>query len=583
MRGQSDPDQLLPNPWAVATVTVRQDWTASVDYVATWQTPPSGPLHINMRAPGLSQLTATGSPGLEVTALAWRGRANVVVRPQAEGPVSLQLRYALRLTPFEGGNAYLLSLSRTAFPRLASLGGEPKARPPWCAQPDLVVDIADTASDVQLLGSRYRHAPDSPGNRFGFYDHAPAAPILVGTLTTHRNGPPVAVLCAGADGDPEMAALCEIVFDEATRILAFLRREYGEPAVALDSIVLAQAGDHPSLSLGSSIFLNVRRVLQHPTVEERRYHVGGMLAHEFAHSWWAYSALWHDLRFSNGADEMIAALLELITAHAVGGTNRTRIAAKWGIWAKFEGALERSEAHLRRTGCSDSGVWAAAVLQGVMRHRIERVRLVLRDLWDTSHHTLLQRHHLRDALDARIGLPAGEATIEALDRPKPVLATLRVEKPSKRSGWKLLIRVRSDRAQVLRRLKVARPSVGTVREERNEIVIDLHSLHELQTAAVELQPACFFSRREARALFLTKTDLKSRMWRWAIAVLQNQDGDALQGRIVAVLVCLVLNPDHPAGFWGLARLKLPRGLRRLFQRAAFERCIYAADDQYSSN
>jgi hypothetical protein len=568
----------------VAHIVLDDSGGVTVEYIAELSRPHAASLSFSWRAQGVSGVDASGSVGVGVTLTQLGSSVRAIVQPVADEPASLRLRYKLKLENIsrKRDGPFVLRPFNLPRPVTAQTTRLPQ-RIPWRHPPDLTLEVRGAGSDRVVLGPRRVNREGERGEHFGFYDCSPFGSLLIGRLGTIDDGGCVPVLTL-SEGDAISEEIVRFVGAEAERLVGVLRSDYGEPAIEIGPVVIASWEREPSTSFGSGVLLNIGPMLRQTSSRERQFLIANTLAHELAHSWWTYSALWNDKETALVANEMVATVAELSAARAIGGPERLKSAVKWGLWATLGGALRTAGSALRNSQFGLGGAWAAALINGLMMRRAESVRRALQDLWESSHQQLLSREQVLGAFTARLGRQSAVAILDALDHPKPIVATTRLETPKRQEPWRLILHPKAkDVERLLTRLGSCPPLGARIALHGKRVILELTSFHDVNSAAFELQPTVVISRREARALRLTGDDLRSRLWRWAKSLTQEQAPNRGGLRLLASLVCVLLNADHPVGFLGMARANLPIGVRRLCLKAAAARSFYHSDEPVPSD
>src|SRR5207302_7080158 len=117
----------------------------------------------------------------------------------------------------------------------------------------------------------------------------------------------------------------------------------------------------PSFCLGSAVLVNLAGAISGKDISSRRAQLISALAHEYAHTWWSFSAVWDNLQTNVVINEALAVVLDWDIQAMIGGAH----AIRWNrakLWDYLTNAARRRENSLLRDRETSSGAYAASLL-----------------------------------------------------------------------------------------------------------------------------------------------------------------------------------------------------------------------------
>jgi hypothetical protein len=368
----------------------------------------------------------------------------------------------------------------------------------------------------------------------------------------------------------------------AARVREYYTARFGNPAVRHGGVLLFAAPHVPHYSLGSYLALNVEDVTEQKADVWRATWLQ-LLAHEYAHTWWAFGPVW-DRAASRVANEALAAALEVQCVKAIGGVSTLGLLANRR--AQYYGqALGRSARRLRRLGGTTAGFWPGSLLFGVPEAQQAAVDGSLLELWEVGRREALSLARCQEILDRQVAPGFGAAFSAAIRDPRPIVVKCRVAFARTSGRWVLEVKPpQSRRQELLARLKALVSGGARWVDNRGHGVVrygvirfQASTFESLSQSVANLRPPFFVAARRVRGAALSR---RPGWLREVTAWSKRSCGEDATGRskptLLAASVCaLVLNWEDPAGFLGLAAVLEPLSgaVAARLRRAAGARAI----------
>ena len=530
-------------------------------------------------ASGLSGVTCRAPQARAIAGNRVGHRARVSVVPARPGDsVDVEIAYAFRLGswPRLSQPVWLPSSTFPSLVRNDPLAAWPR---PWLAPPETLVQVTADDSSTVGFGSMYTPLgplPTSDEAAFGVY-HAFQGVMCIAKCEPLGAPNGTALFAAQSFSTEWRPSFSADLGALATRVREYYTARFGNPAVRHGGLLLFAAPHVSHYSLGSYLALNV------VDVPERQADVWQaawlyLLAHEYAHTWWAYGAVW-DRAASQVANEALAAALEVQCVKAIGGVSTLALLANRR--AHYSGqALGRSARQLRRLGGTTVGFWPGSLLFGVSEAQQATVDDSLLELWEVGRREALSLARCQEILDRQVAPGFGAAFAAAIRDPRPIVARCRVAFARASGHWVLEVKPPSSRREeLLARLKALLPSGPRSADDRRDGVIRLHAstFESLSQSIANLRPPFFVAARRVRGAALSRRPGWLReLTAWSKrSSVEDATGRAIPTLLAASICALLLNWEDPAGFLGLAAVLEPlsRAVAGRLRRAAGARAI----------
>ena len=537
---------------------------------------------------GLSGARWRAAPPSTIRGLRLAGLGQVYVRPAKRGHApSVEIEYTLRLRSWLRF-PQVRALSPTSLPA-QRVNGSPVVKVPWLGQPDIRVQVVTEEPSMMAFGPIYARevdrTPPCPDRTFGLY-HRSFGEIAIASCATVGSFSETPIFAVR----PLETELDQSFYSDLGELAARVREYYGSrlgaPPVPQAGILLFRSPKNvPHRSLGSYVALNVEDLLAGRDAKGTRARTLALLAHEYAHAWWAYGVAWDDWQILNIVNEALAVTLARRCVNTIGDDSaREQMSTELAV--VYEYALCRSIRGLRRRGGSAAGIWPALLMILLPAVRREAMEAALTELWETGHREVLSLERCKAIVDRHMGKEFGSAFSDAIKDPRPIVARCHLEVSRGDSRWILNVKApRSRRGHLVTRLRALVPGKGVW-----TLADDTHSIRFwgktfepwLSNLADGTQP-CFVSSRKARAAAVNRWMLLGHLRAWSTErCLQVDRNRRLTLAVPVATACaLLLNGDDPAGFLALAAMLepvIPAASRRL-RRAAAGRALQEQEAQ----
>jgi len=463
----------------------------------------------------------------------------------------------------------LVSLTDPVLPHFHELSARDRIRPalPWVDEPDYAVHVHCEDDRHAVIGPLYRRQPPPDpkfgGFAFGIYEGSLDGGIQIARLTKKPNEDGIPIfLMDPLRGVPEETK--EDVLDLTSKIVAFYQSRFGDPALRHGGTVLFHAKGVRNHIVGSYVFLNLAELERYNSPELRRARLLCALAHELAHEWWVYGAIWSDRSVARPMNEALATFLETEVVTAFGGQAARHWLRESHLYAAAM-ATGRSLAWLQRRGATFGGKAAGLLLTTKSIHSAAArlaVQKALEEVWDTAHREVVSLEHMREALSRWVSGVVGDAFVDAIKDPRPIAVHSRARLSRSAGRWVLTLKSDPTRNTAIQRKLDAlhelfpRPDVAS-----GNLAFEFESSEALGEAFSRMEGGLAVSKRLARFAWLDRHKFLDSVWTWAEQVIRHSP--SMLRLFVASLAALALNFDDPTGFVGLAAF-----LDRINHRAA---------------
>ena len=544
--------------------------TADVEYVATYVCIPKSGIWLEWSGSHMRQVRCIASDG-HATAIASSRRAVVSLRADPTARVTLSIRYSLRLNPLAPGNDAVYRLSARNFPRAdVSVDSEHSRSTPFDSAPDTIIYVRNQVAGFWCIGPQHRLLPGgaAPGEHvFSMYDGLTPFTMITGRFAAESAEGEVRLLSLQSALLASWSGLAREVTRYASEARSHFTEMFGPAAVNHRSIVLIALPGARSVCAGSGIVVNVAEMLGRTNMAARQARLLDAIAHEYAHTWWSYSGTWRDAETHDVLEETVASVLARdCVAVRQGSSGLSGLAEEQ--WAHVAYAVSRSERALSRDFNTSSAAYASALLAECLGQ--DRAALVgaLEKLRSEARTTPLSRRRVFEVIEARLTHAVAAALDEALTHPRPVVLPVRIGR-TKSARWALVLRPpRARTTAVWRRLTAAGFELEAI-PGSPEMAVLLAGPTNAPGTLYALEPAHVLSRRSHRLLWIHRHPFLRRLWTWALHCTNGPGTRSTGGwwaATVGSMVCLILNPEDPAGWRGLRE-----PLERLWPAAA-RRC-----------
>ena len=570
---------------ARVSVVISPRWSARVEYEAEFDGLGRRDLVLLWSGRGVRDVSCVIEPHLPSDVSVWRGHAQLIIGPlRAIERVTVRLTYSLDVPSLWPEMPSLRVIEAENLPRLLVWrrgAADGPSRLPLTSMPDTLVSAFAEAKGVSFLGPQFRATGDlgsRHGSVFSYFEGTTPFSLLAAEVDFEPARDEVSCGVLPSDSWDGSAPAVSDVTTVAQAIRHHFNTLFGDPAVFHRHILLFSAPSRPSLSLGSAILVNVCRV---PGYDPGAQHWMSILGHEYAHTWWGYSTTWQGVRTGKTANEMIAIFLshDALTLLDV-GTKPQQLNDE--IWAYLTDALGRSRRSLVKSRETSSGAYAASLLLAATQDRAQVVS-ALQALWAKAQSGALSSSDVRDVMNVKEPALLGDAVVDALVNPRPIVARVRVQFDRRASRWDVVLTQRWRTCNTLaRRLRAARLHYET-RASRALLSLGVVSRSHVGDLFYHLEPFHLISLRTKRWLAIQRRSVFRGAWAWAFHVASAAApgvGHNPMKRLAAAFVALLLNQEDPLGWRELSRLSArawPWASGRL-SRAAACRATYRGED-----
>jgi len=454
-------------------------------------------------------------------------------------------------------------------------------RSPFVSDPDTLVQVVGDTDGLLFLGPKYVRQDgrgSSSSALFSFFERVSPFTLLVGRFKEEALSDHVRVFTPLPSAGRVSRALALQAAEVAAKVRPHLQGLFGPAAVEHSGLLILDEPWQHSFSLGSVVAVSVAAVSS-LDANVRRARLVCLLAHEYAHSWWRYSAFWQD-RAGDVANEALAIALSHEAVAAIEGRDALRCLDD-ELWAYATYAVARRQSTLRRVVETASGAYAGSLLIDLWLRKGPVLLEPLKELWSEARGNALTTERFSDAWRVHGSPDVSEAVTQAIVHPKPIVASTQVQfVPGQ--GWRILLTPEwARRDELYRRLTAVALPVRLVGTFPLKLALSISERADVIPLLNRLEPLHLVLGRSRRLIAIHRRLLLEMLWTWATG---SRGASARQASacclVVRSLLALALNPHDPAGWQSLALVLRPLSdtIGGSLSRAAGRRAAYYGED-----